>query len=222
MTTPKSTTPAATSTTPAVVPSRSFHQGGVGSTAVARTTAPAPVVTLAPPPVLPSANVGSMPQLHVLIPFARCVVYTPLAKVEGEKSGFDLAVEQNFQEIYEVGPKGLMVHHRLRPGKDGKPRYVRLKAQGIPGLANPAVQADPAIDFLPEGRVPHRLFKQVIAFFKAVSQKHKSDLEAMIWVMWNKDEGYFLHVPDQQISKAAVRYDWSSVPANSSIIVDIH
>ncbi|HET8686721.1 MAG TPA: Mov34/MPN/PAD-1 family protein [Methanosarcina sp.] len=41
-------------------------------------------------------------------------------------------------------------------------------------------------------------------------------------MLYSKERGYFLHVPNQRISKAAVSYDWGDIPEGASIIVDIH
>lgn len=151
--------------------------------------------------------------MKVIAPFISCVVNLPLGD---ELDEFQAAVDQGFMEIYVMTPQGIIKHHKLR----GENRYVRLKVESIPGLALPDMRQE--INFLPAGKVPNELLLQIEAFFRKVMAVKKGDLEAMIWVMWSAAQGYFLHVPDQTISKASVRYDWDDIPDGASIIVDVH
>lgn len=158
---------------------------------------------------------------HVLAPFVSCVAYE-LFENSGENQ-FDEAVKAGYQEIYIVTATGIIKHQTLRPGKDGKVRFIRTPVQSVPGLQLPKFkEIKPEINFLPEGKIPMRLFKEVKAFFKEVIKKRGTAVEAMIWILWNQEKGYHLFVPNQVVSKASARYEWNSVPSGSSIIVDIH
>jgi PRTRC genetic system protein A len=138
-------------------------------------------------------------------------------------SGFDAAVAAGYQEIYILTASGIIKHQSLRPGKDGKQRFIRVPVKGIPGAQVPKLKVvHPQINFLPDGKIPIRLLSEVKAFFKKVIEKRGTAVEAMIWIMWNQEAGYHLLVPNQKVSHASATYDWSCVPAGSSIIVDIH
>ncbi len=145
--------------------------------------------------------------MQILIPHVSCYV-TP--------EEFNEAITQNYAEIYVLTPKGLIKHHKLR----GQSRFIRVKVDSIPGMVFPEIQED--ISFLPNGKIPHELFNMVEAFFRKVMEVKKSDVEAMIWILWNEEKGYHLHVPEQTVSKASVRYEWNSVPSGSILVVDIH
>jgi hypothetical protein len=149
-----------------------------------------------------------------LAPHISCVVNMPLD--DSQDNEFQQAVEAGYQEIYVLTPKGIIKHHKLR----GENRFIRIKVDTIPGLTLPEVKEQ--VNFLPDGKVPHRLLLDIEAFFRKVMEVKKDELEAMIWVLWNQAQGYHLFVPEQTISKASVRYEWSGVPAGSSVIVDIH
>jgi PRTRC genetic system protein A len=145
--------------------------------------------------------------MHIIAPFMSCVV-TP--------AEFADAVTQGYKEIYILTTKGIMKHHIIR----GVNRFIRLKVDTIPGYQE--VEIKEAMNFLPAGKIPYAIFEQVEAFFRKVMEVHKSDVEAMIHVLWNAERGYHLGVPPQTVSKASVSYDWSYVPSGTSIIVDIH
>ena len=152
--------------------------------------------------------------MKIISPHIACAVNLPLSADDPDE--LQTAMDQNFVEIYIVTPTGIIKHHKLR----GENRYLRLKVDSIPGVVLPSVPE--AVNFLPAGKIPHQFFTQIEAFFRKVSAVKKTDLEAMIWIMWNAERGYFLHVPDQTVGKASASYNWADVPNNSSIIVDIH
>ena len=151
--------------------------------------------------------------MHIIAPHISCAINV---SDPSHEEVFQQAVNDGYVEIYMITPGGVIKHHRLR----GNNRYLRLKVPSIPGMTLPTVSEE--INFLPAGKVSWNLFQQIEAFFRKVMEVKKSDVEAMIWVLWNEHQGYYLWVPDQTISKASVRYDWASVPQGSSIIVDIH
>jgi hypothetical protein len=130
---------------------------------------------------------------------------------------FNAAVEAGFSEIYVMTSNGIIKHHKLR----GQNRFVRLKVDKLPSNYKEE-KIDQGINFLPAGRIPIQLFDQVVAFFRKVSEVKKTDLEAMVWICWDQENGYHLIVPDQRVSKASASYDWASLPAGKTIVVDIH
>lgn len=152
--------------------------------------------------------------MKVIAPYMSCVVNLPFGPDDHDE--FQQAVNEGYVEIYVVTPSGIIKHHKLR----GENRFLRLKVDSIPGVALVTLREE--INFLPAGKVPNALLKQIEAFFRKVMEVKKNELEAMIWVLWSPERGYYLHVPDQTISKASVRYDWESVPQGSSIVVDVH
>jgi hypothetical protein len=153
--------------------------------------------------------------MRVLTPHISCVVNLPLSA--DEPNEFDLAVQQGFAEIYAVTAEGIIKHHKLR----GQNRYVRVKVDKIPGF-EPA-RLPQAISFLPAGRIPRGIFDQILAFFyKVMEVNGDRALEAMAWICYNPEQGYHVIVPPQTVGGASVSYDWSCVPAGTSIVVDIH
>lgn len=156
---------------------------------------------------------------HILIPGFACVVMAPFA---GEPDYLQAAIDQGYPIIYIIANNGDKFVRRTQPGKnaDGKDRSVTMKIPSIPGFKVGEVKEDNS--FLPAGKIPFSMMKEVEKFFKAVIAKFgDTNLESMIWIMWNPDQGYFLHVPNQTVAGAAVTYDWTP-PAGSHIVVDIH
>lgn len=137
-----------------------------------------------------------------------------------EKTELDAAIEAGYSQIYIQTDKELFLHEKLRPGKDGKPRFIRLPVKSVTGKI--PVEIKPEIQFLPDGKIPVTLLYEVKTFFRQVMEMKKTKVEAMIWILWSQERGYFLHIPNQTVSHASASYDWSDLPPNSSIIVDIH
>lgn len=156
--------------------------------------------------------------MKIIAPFISCLINSGFET--DEVNELNNALAQGYSQIYIQTPKGLFKHHVLRPGKDGLQRHVRVPVTEIPGVKIKEIK--PEIRFLPDGRIPIRLLDQVKAFFKEVIRAKGTAVEAMIWILWNQERGYYLHVPNQVVSKASARYDWTNFPAESSIIVDIH
>jgi len=153
--------------------------------------------------------------MRVLAPHMSCVVNMPLS--DDEPNELEQAIADGYTEIYVITADGIIKHHKLR----GENRYIRVKVNSIPGFEAPKLPQ--AINFLPAGKIPKELFDQILAFFYGVMKKNGDKaLEAMAWICYSQERGYHIIIPDQQISAASVRYDWSSVPAGTSIIVDIH
>jgi hypothetical protein len=153
--------------------------------------------------------------MRVLTPHLSCVVNMPLSP--DEPNEFDLAVQQGYAEIYAVTAEGIIKHHKLR----GQNRYIRVKVEKVPGFE--PVRLPQAISFLPAGRIPRDIFDQILAFFyKVMEVNGDRALEAMAWICYNPEQGYHVLIPPQTVGGASVSYDWSCVPAGTSIIVDIH
>lgn len=82
---------------------------------------------------------------------------------------------------------------------------VKKSEEGIPTLPNLGLAE--AFIHLNYGRIPTTILDQIVAFFRGVMKKH-SNSEAFCQVYWDKTEDkYIVHVPVQQVSGAAVRYD---------------
>jgi len=156
----------------------------------------------------------------VIAPFVSCVVNEMFDTPKDTLSEFDEAVNAGYPNIYMLTSNGIIHHRSFRPGKEGKPRFIRIPVKEIPGLKLKNVAAK--VSFLPEGKIPVRLLTEIKAFFKKVIEKRGTAVEAMIWILWDESKGYHLFVPNQIVSHASARYDWSTVPLGSSIIVDIH
>lgn len=156
----------------------------------------------------------------IIAPFVSCVVNEAFETPKDTLSEFDEAINAGYPNIYMITSSGIIYHQSLRPGKAGKQRFIRTAVKEIPGLKLQTIT--PKVNFLPEGKIPVRLLDEVKAFFKKVIEKRGKAVEAMIWILWDESKGYHLFVPNQVVSHVSVRYDWASVPAGSSIIVDIH
>lgn len=152
--------------------------------------------------------------MHILAPHISCVVHSPLS-LEGP-SELDQALEAGYNEIYVVGSKGIVKHHKLR----GPNRYVRIPVDKIPNFEIPV--CEPEIRFLPDGKIPYSFYEQILSFFQQVIKLKGVALEAQVHILWNAEQGYHIGVPPQQVSGASVSYDWSYIPSGTSIIVDIH
>lgn len=151
--------------------------------------------------------------MEVLLPGLSCVV---------SPDEIETALGEGFSKVYVLQADGsIMLHHKLQ----GENRFVRLKVDKIPGFQGEIPKVElmkEVVNFLPAGKIPYVLFEQILSFFRKVSAIHKRNLEAMAWIMWSPERGYFIHIPDQQVSGASASYDWSDVPAGAAIVVDIH
>jgi PRTRC genetic system protein A len=126
------------------------------------------------------------------------------------------AIEAGYNEIFVMTSTGIIKHHKLR----GQNRFVRIKVEKIPNYKETPVHQE--VNFLPDGKIPIELFDQIVGFFKQVMDVKKQELEAMIWVCWDQENGYHLIVPDQRVGKASASYDWASLPTGKTIVCDIH
>lgn len=143
-------------------------------------------------------------------------------------SEFESALASGFQDIYilqsptQKDAPSCLRHTVLTPGKGGSPRFVRVAwdPSKIPGYQ--PVNLSLTAEYLPDGKVPIRLFHEIKAFFKEVIVRHGTSLEAMIWVVWNEEKGYHLVAPTQTVAGASAHYDWSDLPEDVQLVVDVH
>lgn len=157
--------------------------------------------------------------MKILAPFISCLVQAGVVEKDAPDE-LAQAIEQGYSQIYIQTSAGLFKHHILKPGKNGAARYVRIPVKDIPGVK--LQEYGPDVRFLPDGKIPVALLDEIKAFFKEVIKIKGSAVEAMIWILWNQEKGYYLHVPNQVVSHASAKYDWDGLPKDSSIIVDIH
>jgi hypothetical protein len=128
-----------------------------------------------------------------------------------------------FSEIYiPVLGGGFLKHVKLSGG-----RHVRIKVDALPAAAVKAIETVSVaeeLNFLPAGKIPYAFFEQIVEFFRQVSKKMKSEFEAHAWILWTKEQGYFISVPKQSVNKAFIKftYDDESLPPGSVIVCDIH
>lgn len=74
-------------------------------------------------------------------------------------------------------------------------------------------------------RLPASLLTQIIAFFRRVCVEYGRDLEALVNVLWDRQENeYVLHVPPQKIDAMSVTTDLSQQPdpARFLHVMDVH
>lgn len=150
--------------------------------------------------------------MQELVPYVSCLV---------NPHEFDEALKSTYSEIFVAAPDGYYKHMKLRGG-----RHIRLKVDTLPKTAKLPDLKDigEELNFLPAGKVPYEYLEQIVHFFKEVMRLKKADYEAHAWVLWSKDKGYYISVPKQTVSKAAVQfsYDEEALPPDSIIVVDIH
>lgn len=93
--------------------------------------------------------------------------------------------------------------HKNRIGMFG----VKHSDKGLPGL--PTMVTAPAFIKLYVPKIPEYIYRQIISFFRAVMDK-VSNSEAFAQVYWDTEERkYVVHIPDQEVSGARVKYDTS-------------
>jgi hypothetical protein len=146
--------------------------------------------------------------IEALVPHVSCIC---------APSEVDAALAEGYRELYILSTSGIFKHHQFR----GENRFIRFKVDSIPGRAKP-VEVKEELNFLPAGKVPFELYKQIEAFFREVSRLKSSQLEAMIFILWNPERGYHLFVPTQSVGAASVRFDPTELPSGSIIVIDVH
>lgn len=147
-----------------------------------------------------------------LVPFIACLV---------QPEDFEEALASTYSQIYVPTIDGYLKHMKLAGG-----RHVRIKVDSIPTVKGkrtpPVIQEN--LNFLPAGKIPYEYFDQIVMFFREVVRLKKMEYEAHAWILWSKERGYFISIPKQTVSKAAVSfaYDEDALPKGSVIVVDLH
>lgn len=156
--------------------------------------------------------------MDTIIPFVKCLV--------NEDEYQEICQSPYYQEIYVETKDGFLKHLKLSGGRHVKApiRYNSLPKDVISVLEAKEVSKESAeVNFLPAGKIPSYFLDQIVEFFRAVSKKHRADVEAHAWIMWNQEKGYHIFVPEQVVSKAAVKFEYgTSVAAGNVFVVDIH
>ena len=160
--------------------------------------------------------------LKVIAPFLSCVAHAGFKDDEVDER--QEAIEAGYSIIHLVTKDGLFIERRFPPGRDGQERFVRIKSTSIP-KAEPRIISE-SYSFLPDGKVPYSIYLTVEKFFKKVIEVRKSSVEAVCFVLWTEEKGYFLFVPDQTVGGASASYSpaalASQIPEGSIIVADIH
>lgn len=114
---------------------------------------------------------------------------------------------------YIVGEKGMYLVIKNKVG------IFTTKADRIPFVdTNP----EEGFQMKLERRIPHDFLLQTIAFFKKV-MKDKGNAEAMVQIFLNNENEYFLHVADQEVSGASVKFKRDAELEKTNLLVlDIH
>ena len=135
------------------------------------------------------------------------------------------ALALGYSEVYIRMPDNSFLKHSTLSYN----RHIRMKVDTIPKAVSdlypvPVLEVKEEINFLPAGKIPYLLLRQIVAFFKEVMTVKKSDFEAMAFILWTPALGYHISIPKQTVSKAAVNfaYDQDTIPAGSVLVVDIH
>lgn len=70
-------------------------------------------------------------------------------------------------------------------------------------------------------KIPRRYLDQIISFFRKLTEEH--DFEAYVQIFWDpKKEQYFLHCPEQEVSKGRVEYKPSDLIVKNILVCEIH
>ena len=151
--------------------------------------------------------------MRELVPYVSCVC-TPeeFADVLASKSHPEIYVNTGTEFLKHVGLTGN--------------RHVRIKVEKLPvsSTAAKGVEVVEELNFLPAGKIPYLFFEQIVEFFRQVSTKMKAEFEAHAWILWTAEKGYFISIPEQNVSKASVSFTYNdeSLPPGSVIVLDIH
>lgn len=156
--------------------------------------------------------------MEAIIPFVKCLV--------NEEEYLEVKTSPFYQEIYVETPTGFLKHLKLSGNRSvcAPIKFHDLPKDVAGVLAARQVDSEDAqVNFLPAGKVPGYFLDQIVEFFREVSKKHRADVEAHAWIMWNQEKGYHIFVPEQVVSKASVKFEYGdSVAPGNVFVVDIH
>lgn len=157
--------------------------------------------------------------METIIPHVLCLVK--------EEEYEEFAKSPFYPEIY-VENKDLTFSRHLKLSGNRHVKvpvtYKDLPDPIIKALSKRIENAELAeVNFLPDGKVPFFLLSRIVAFFRAVMALRKSEVEAHAWIVWNKEKGYHIVIPEQNVSKASVHFEYKDVNNYGDIVVvDIH
>lgn len=168
--------------------------------------------------ITPSASTS---YTHSTVSSTKFVELVPFIACRVQPEDFEDALNSMYSQIYVPTVDGYLKHMKLVGG-----RHVRIKVDNLPTVkgkkAPPVIQE--SLNFLPAGKIPYEYFDQIVMFFREVVRLKKMEYEAHAWILWSKEKGYFISIPKQTVSKAAVSfaYDEDALPTGSVIVVDLH
>jgi PRTRC genetic system protein A len=155
-------------------------------------------------------------------------VITPHLRVALSHEEFVQGHGAEFPEKYIIQVDGSIIKRTELPHG----RHFQYKVPSLPtrgGVRLPKLEEE--IAFLPIGKVPLRLFHQIVDFFKRVMTEMDGSkvqihgaLEAMAHIVWNPSlpTEYQVRIPTQKVGAASVAYEFDHLLAGDVIIVDIH
>lgn len=112
------------------------------------------------------------------------------------------------------------------PSDDGKVYEVRMNKIGtfIAEAGNVSTLKKVRAGFIPAlPKIPYEILSEIIAFFKA-NITEASELEAMAVIYWSvKESQYYIHVPEQLVSKTRVRASLPDINEDEFVLVmEVH
>lgn len=152
----------------------------------------------------------------------------PQLSCECTEEEFLEGAADGYQTAYVVGSDGKMWK---RAKLEGKPEnHFMFEVKSIPGKTLENSSLKTSLSFLPAGKIPFILFKQIESFFKKVmtdlgqtnATNHATMLEAMAHILWNEEKGYFISIPTQTVGAASVTYQNDNIEPGDMVVVDIH
>lgn len=166
-------------------------------------------------------------QCHRLQERAR-LASRPVAEVTAAKEAFKERLMEKYVKHHVGVPaeEDLIEGNNYVIGEDGMYLVVKnkigkfiTKAQKIPFVTSTPKEG---FQMNLERKLPYNFLLQTIAFFKEVMQK-RGNAEAMIQVLQNAEGEYFMHVADQEVSGASVRFKRDAELEKANLLVlDIH
>jgi PRTRC genetic system protein A len=152
----------------------------------------------------------------------------PVAEVTAAKQAMQERLKEKFVKHHVGVPadEDLIDGNNYVIGEDGMYLIVKNKIGKFVTRANkiPFVTSTPREGFQMnlERKIPYDFLLQTIAFFKQVI-KDRGNAEAMIQVLQNPDGEYFIHVADQEVSGASVKFKRDAEFEKANLLVlDIH
>ena len=152
----------------------------------------------------------------------------PVAEVTAAKNAFKERLKEKYVKHHVGVPteEELIEGNNYVMGEDGMYLIVKNKIGKFVTKAQriPFVTSTPREGFQMnlERKIPYNFLLQTIAFFKQV-MKDKGNAEAMIQVLQNPDGEYFIHVADQEVSGASVKFKRDAEFEKTNLLVlDIH